>query len=245
MRFATILRLVAATGAALAFLGTPGGAPRLGAQEVDLLLPDLEPMAPSDLWIDLERPGAPRLLRFTNTVFNSGEGPLELWGSEGWVSGLQLALQRLYTRAGAYEERFTGGFEWHESHGHWHFDQGFVTYDLWAVAPDGSLAHLAALSQKATWCLVDTFPVGVYRTPAYFDCLPGYQGIAAGWADVYTSDLDGQWLDITDVPDGVYAVRAVVNPDRALFESDYDNNVAVTYVQLRGTSVDLLPPPEA
>jgi hypothetical protein len=62
---------------------------------------------------------------------------------------------------------------------------------------------------------------------------------------VYTSDLDGQTLDVTDVPDGVYAVRAVANPDRLIFESDYANNIAVTYVQLDAGSVAILEPPSA
>jgi hypothetical protein len=209
----------------------------------DLLLPDLEPFPPTDLWIEFAYPGPQRLLRFTNTVANSGDGPLELWGSEGWFIGIQTALQRLYTPDGRYEERFAGAFEWHDAHIHWHFSQGFVSYDLWAVAEDGSLAHPAALSEKLTWCLVDTFPFGPYQPPVYFDCLPNYQGIAAGWADVYTSDLEGQSLDITSVPDGVYAVRVLANPDHTIIERDYDNNIALTYVQLDGGNVTILEPP--
>ena len=38
-----------------------------------------------------------------------------------------------------------------------------------------------------------------------YDCV--FQGLSAGWADVYSSDLDCQWLDVTGVPEGDYLLR--------------------------------------
>jgi hypothetical protein len=32
----------------------------------------------------------------------------------------------------------------------------------------------------------------------------GNQGITSGWADLYSKNLSGQWIDITGVPDGDY-----------------------------------------
>ena len=38
------------------------------------------------------------------------------------------------------------------------------------------------------------------------------QGIQAGWADVYGAHLDCQWIDVTDVPAGIYTLEIEVNP---------------------------------
>ena len=43
-------------------------------------------------------------------------------------------------------------------------------------------------------------------------------------ADEYTSDLDGQWIDITGVPAGKYTLRNTINSDRILVETDYSDN---------------------
>lgn len=57
-----------------------------------------------------------------------------------------------------------------------------------------------------------------------YDC--SNQGLSAGWAAVYESTLDCQWLDITDVPSGDYTLEVVVNPSRTIQEVSFENNVA-------------------
>ena len=54
-------------------------------------------------------------------------------------------------------------------------------------------------------------------------------GISAGCADIYSSSLACQWIDVTDLPDGNYTLVVVVNWDRDpdLFgreEVSYENN---------------------
>jgi hypothetical protein len=81
--------------------------------------------------------------------------------------------------------------------------------------------------RKQAFCLEDSEPIDPNDPKAgkaKYWC--GHQGISAGWLDVYPSDLDCQWLDITDVPPGLYELRATVNPEGALTEADYTNNVA-------------------
>lgn len=58
-----------------------------------------------------------------------------------------------------------------------------------------------------------------------------YMGISPGCADIYTSDLDCQWIDVTDIPDGAYTLVVRINwsriPDiRGFSESNYENNWA-------------------
>jgi len=71
-----------------------------------------------------------------------------------------------------------------------------------------------------------------------FNC--NYQGISVGWEDVYTADLDCQWVDITDIPLGSYwlylEVNPVINGTRLFAESDYANNVAWIPFRLEGSS---------
>jgi Lysyl oxidase len=55
---------------------------------------------------------------------------------------------------------------------------------------------------------------------------PGNQGIGVGWADTYDRDLPGQWIDVTDVPDGDYILDVETNPDHSFQEARYDNNSA-------------------
>ena len=59
-------------------------------------------------------------------------------------------------------------------------------------------------------------------TPQFDHC--GYQGISAGWADVYHRGLDCQWIDITGVPSGRYVLEVAINPAHVIQEHNYSNN---------------------
>ena len=65
--------------------------------------------------------------------------------------------------------------------------------------------------------------------PAY-DC--SNQGLQAGWADIYTNDLDCQWLDITDVPPGNDRLQVTLNPACTFDEVSFDNNTTWVRVTL-------------
>lgn len=75
----------------------------------------------------------------------------------------------------------------------------------------------------------------------YLDCgyifegttYPGNQGLGVGWADTYVRNLPGQWIDVTDVPDGDYILDVETNPDRSFQEARYDNNSASKPVKVR------------
>ena|SRR3990167_3125336 len=68
-----------------------------------------------------------------------------------------------------------------------------------------------------------------YDSPAFacqakYDC--GFQGIQAGWVDVYGPSLDCNWIDITDVPDGNYILSVHINPNRIFAEETFTNNIS-------------------
>jgi len=133
-------------------------------------------------------------------------------------------------------------FQWSPCHGHFHF-RGFAVYSLWlpeqhevwqqlrAANPDVPYDDLLANSgltppvtaRKLAFCMEDSakFLHGTKGGPKY-TCQS--QGIQAGWLDEYKAKLDGQWLDITEVPPGHYVLDWELNPDRTIEESSFGNN---------------------
>jgi hypothetical protein len=115
------------------------------------------------------------------------------------------------------------GFEFAPCHNHFHFN-GYARYEL-----VNGIGDVVAVGHKQAFCLLDSMPVLPDAGSPHFHC--GFQGLTRGWADIYDSSLDCQWVDITDVPDGDYLLRISINPDQVIEESTYDNNtveVAVT-----------------
>lgn len=107
-------------------------------------------------------------------------------------------------------------FKWSDCHGHYHL-KGLATYRLLALS-----GRQVARTYKQGFCLRDDQPKGPYRGPAKYTC--NFQGISAGWQDVYDASLDCQWVDISGVPPGAYNLEITVNPDRRFAESNYNNN---------------------
>ena len=219
-----------------------GDAARAAPRE---LLPDLQIMPPRELYI--EEGVDARKLRFSTTVVNTGEGPLDLAGSYDTASGITTATQRIQRDDGSTIERLVGTFVYHPGHEHWHFDD-FTMLELWTYDSDGRLVDMKATTGKATFCAVDevltygSLPY-VPDGPSFLECGQGVQGISVGWSDTYTADLIGQELDITGLPDGRYAVRTVADPAERLRETNDGNNDLTVYVELRGGTIELLDAP--
>lgn len=140
-------------------------------------------------------PGERRLLRFSSTIANYGPG--------------DLAIGR--------PQDHPDLFEWDACHRHYHFID-FASYQL--LHEDGTVA---AEGHKQSFCLFDALPVTDDAGPPQFTC--GFQGISAGWGDVYRVGLDCQWIDITGVSPGRYLIEVVVNGEQVIEEYDPTNNV--------------------
>ena len=52
------------------------------------------------------------------------------------------------------------------------------------------------------------------------------EGISVGWGDDYDAHLEGQEIDISDLPAGRYVLVHTVNPDHSLAELTYRNNTS-------------------
>jgi hypothetical protein len=224
--------LAAAAAAAFLLVGSVPSAGAAGAP----VYPNLKTLPPDHLSFDTVTlaDGLPHVvLRFGNTAWNSGEGPLEL-RAEPLDIDTATAYQRILDANGQLvSERVIGQFIFHPQHNHYHLED-FALYQLWTrsgydawVASGGTSGAPMAVSTKVTFCLEDglrlapTLP-GSPAQPAYTICSQtGLSGISVGWADWYPAYLYGQWVDPGQAPlaDGNYVVRSVADPDNLIWES--------------------------
>ena len=150
--------------------------------------------------------GLRRLLRFDVLVHNRGDADM--------VLGNPYAHPELYMFS--------------KCHGHYHFKDA-STYEL--LDADGTVV---VTGRKQGFCMMDSVPSEPGTTPVKrYDC--NYQGISKGMADLYDANRDCQWVDITDVPPGRYALRVVWDPLEQLADGSRDDNEVVTPV--------VIPPP--
>lgn len=215
-------------------------------------LPDLQTLEPSDLRI--ESSGTKKLLRFSNTVVNFGDGPLELRPEHLLPSllsvlsdsGTTRAYQVIYTHDASGQwskvrEELAGTFKFHPTHNHWHFEK-FAKYELFALRSDGSRKSINRVGEKTTFCMIDTVSVNMelhHSGPRrYTQCgQRDTMGITVGWGDKYSYWLDGQWVDVSNLPDGDYVLVSTADYAGRLIESDETNNAAEVKVRIRGNSV--------
>jgi hypothetical protein len=72
----------------------------------------------------------------------------------------------------------------------------------------------------------------------YDSCFWERQGLSAGWMDTYRSNVPGQFVEITRLEDGLYALVSTVDPDGILKETDDWNNSGITYFVLAGDRIE-------
>lgn len=216
-------------------------------RDPEITLPDLVPdvrfvaIRRGPLWDPtLETPDEePAELWFDTRAQNEGVVPLELAIDDASTFPEPRAAQCISWTADHVCRRRapSGGFAWHQEHGHFHF-LDFARYELRRVAADGradrSPGGLIAESDKVSFCLVDyeqarsdAFPVAKYR-----ECQPGLQGISPGWADVYTMELPGQRFGIEGLPDGFYALIVTMDASDHVREMDDTNNRVEVILEL-------------
>jgi hypothetical protein len=147
--------------------------------------------------------GDRRLLRFSLVTVNRGEGDFYLG-----VQGESEAYDR-------FDECYQS----------WHVTD-FARFRLLDAR-----GRRVAAGAKAAACIADIQQVdpdaGPYR---HRSCRE--QGLSPGWADVYRSTLDCQWVDVTEVRPGTYDIEVTTNADRRFAESDYDNNTVTVEVEI-------------
>jgi hypothetical protein len=133
-------------------------------------------------------------------------------------------------------------------------DPGGCSADLLAEHPEVAAQRVNGPGKKRGFCLADTFimhpdgsdhfhcPAGTSPDHAtYFDC--DFGGLSVCWADSYPGGIDGQWVDITGLPDGTYVLEIEINDTRLITETDYSNNSTAVLVAIEGNSATMVGTP--
>lgn len=244
--------------------------PPSSAKRVRDLLPNLVPLSTRTVAtggvtscqpLEIVEQGARRCLRFDQSIANFGQGPFELrYGIETLLDTQELR-QRIYRSDGTTRDRLADHYEFHAAHAHFHY-KSFGLTRLWVSDIDGGRLGDAPerSGRKNGFCVVDIENQWAGRPesvdePQYSDpqChVPSdvssgvemVQGISRGWADIYAAHLEGQYVEITGIPDGFYLLETIADPDNTVEETNERDNSVFTHIQLcnDGNFVQLYPP---
>jgi len=217
------------------------------------LEPDLQPIVPHHLGI--QNAQGRETLRLDNGIANVGAGPWHLHPETviAGSTGTTTAIQDIWsTRSGASDPTGrivcsfpTTDFEYHSAHNHWHIGS-VARFGVQKATDDGKGGGLGAVfvnnlgvaqSFKTTFCLIDWIKIeDNTKTPerTFWACdrTAPYQGVSVGWIDQYHHSLEGQEIDLTGAPVGVYYLTVHVNDDGVFVESDRSNNLSWTSFRL-------------
>jgi hypothetical protein len=138
-------------------------------------------------------------------------------------------------------------FEYSACHNHYHL-RGYADYRL-----VDTMGHEVARGHKQSFCIEDSTQDpnasinAATMQPWGSDLGIGEeytcnnQGLHAGWLDAYGQHLACQYIDITGVAPGTYRIRATINNDRVLVESNYSDNVDEMEITIPAATTN--PPP--
>lgn len=191
-----------------------------------------------------ELPAGTPALRFPTASINLGSGRLELRGGE-IVGSQQRVYQRVFRSDNTTYDRECGWFIYHPTHGHIHFED-WTQFILRKRASDGGIGEVAATGSKTSFCILEILDwdpsiPGHNTLPSYGSC-GQTQGLRPGWADVYGATLDGQYINLTGIPNGDYYLQGFIDPNGQVLESNEDNNSVLVPISI-GTPPTAVPDP--
>ena len=211
------------------------------------LEPNLVPIVPHHLQV--QNTQGRETLRLTNGIANVSGGPwhLEPLNVITGETGTTTAIQGIWSKIGGVAdptavkvcEVATTVFEFHPAHNHWHIGS-VANFSMHRAADDGRGGNFGpvvvndrgiAQSFKTTFCLIDWVKIDAQKkTPdvTYFACdrTAPWQGVSVGWIDQYHHSLDGQEVDFSGAPSGIYYLQVHVNDEGVFVESNESDNVA-------------------
>ena len=167
----------------------------------------------------------------------------------------ERVIQTIYRREGdriVTRERNAGYMAYHPTHGHVHVEN-WASYTLRSktLNPDATTWPIVATGEKVSYCLVNLGDCD--RNNGYCrdstgrlltkDSIPnsGFgtvtgcsrdQGIYVGSLDIYSSQLDGQQINLNGLCNGTYYIVSITDPDNQILETDDRNNWVAVPVQL-------------
>jgi hypothetical protein len=203
--------------------------------------PNITPFPARDIRVVQKSDGTTHL-QFSTLSWNNGAGPLEIRaGAINTLNGKQEVIQRIYRDDGTYYEVNAGSFTYHAAHSHIHFND-YALYTLQPVLANGATNRI---SEKTTFCIMDTTRVNV-RIPyaskraIYKTCNATVQGMSVGWGDRYGYSLEGQSIDITGLENGEYNLKIEIDPKTNIIESNEDDNISTVRIRITNGTVTVL-----
>jgi hypothetical protein len=210
----------------------------------DSALPDIEALPAWGISIKNKRRTGRAFLNFGATAWNAGPGILAVEGFRDPASTTMDAFQYFYEGGAAVGKMPAGELEYDNraGHDHWHF-RDFAAYSLLDSEKNKVLD-----SGKEAFCLAPTDPIdltvpGAEWQPWLTDLgtACGEEGslwirevLETGWGDTYAQYRPGQSFEVTTLPNGVYYIRVLANPDGVLLEGSAANNEALRKVKIHG-----------
>jgi hypothetical protein len=174
-------------------------------------------------------------LAFASTVHNAASaGPLIVEGHRLSTADPMMADQIIELSDGSQMTRPNMGQLIYEeypgslSHRHWHY-KAFVRYQLRATSAG---LPIVRPDNKAGFCLADPMYAPDFCGSLKPEALSVGEGLGPDTTDYYNPNLEGQYIDITDVPPGDYWLLHWVNSGKEICESDYANNAAAVKIAL-------------
>jgi Lysyl oxidase len=243
----------AAIAASILALAAPAGAaldnPCTGPEAGELLCPDLRVGPAADLYVERQGGrygyGGGALLHAGNDIRSRGRGPMELRGrryKRNWMRANQ-AIHRVgggveIFRTDARLHFYSVGYEWGGSY--WKVEDP-LSMEIWSLDDRRRPLERVRKGPKVFYCFRDLERTGGGRRspagPVYPACNqdPGRKrvtlGTSVGWSDIYPSDYDRQWVNVSGLR-GCYAFVMRVDPRNLLYEEHEDNNRSTRIVRL-------------
>jgi len=212
--------------------------------------PDLSDIIPAGK-MSIAGTGNNRVFQYTHDTFNGGPGPLVIQPTYNPASGTYQGTQYIYSFSQQTGWTLTqqlpvaGAFIFDPQHGHFHFP--FTTYGLYTVASNGGPGTPVATSGKVSFCINDSFiydpnlpNAGALGNLGSCSDPTSLRGLDIGAVDEYDQTDEGQSISLAAVPDGTYWLRAVVDPNNFLFESDKTNNETDVELIITGNALQVL-----
>jgi hypothetical protein len=188
-------------------------------------------------------------VRFTTAPLNIGTGDLRVrnTGRTDESGERQIVEQVIEVdtdgdgQPDTFRVRDAGYNIYHPTHNHIHFD-GYAQQRLRRVTAENGIGEILAEGAKISFCLIDLDNFSSDEGPKFISCGGidgGEWGISAGWADIYSSGLAGQEINVqslarsgTQFLEGEVWLEIEIDVDNQMLESDETNNIAHIKIDL-------------
>ena len=214
-----------------------------------LRCPDLKMRKPFDLWFS-RSPSGRLVLHSANDIRSRGAGPLEVRGRRiepnrrpKWMEAHQVIYKR---GPGKFHRKPSASLTFHPipyQGSYWKYADA-AQFEMWSLNRDRQPVRRVRVGPKLDYCFRDlerTLPSPA--SPASF-VYPGCSqdpnisrvtlGTSVGWSDVYPSNYDDNWIDVTRLK-GCFLFRQLADPKNQLSELNEKNNVGKRRLRLTGS----------